>query len=105
MFGCRRSEKLLAIRFGYNSETRADADNAFDFVIEVYGAKYDKAVECLARDRGHLLTFYDFSAQHWKHVRSSNPVDSTFATGRLGTTKTKGCLSRNTALAMVSSCC
>ncbi len=83
------------------AETRADADDAFDFFIEAYGAKYDKAVERLLKDRERLLTFYDFPAEHWKHVRSTNPIESTFATVRLGTTKTKGCLSRKTALAMV----
>ena len=61
----------------------------------------DKAVTCLAKDRTALLAFYDFPAEHWKHVRSSNPIESTFATVRLRTEKTKGCLSRETALAMV----
>ena len=83
------------------AETRADAERAFDFFIEAYGAKYDKAVECLTKDRDRLLTFYDFPAEHWKHLRSTNPIESTFATVRLRTTKTKGCLSRKTALAMV----
>jgi transposase-like protein len=83
------------------AETRADAESAFDFFITAYGAKYDKAVECLTKDRDRLLTFYDVPAEHWKHVRSTNPIESTFATVRLRTTKTKGCLSRKTALAMV----
>ena len=64
-------------------------------------SRYDKAVECLTKDRDRLLTFYDFPAEHWKHVRSTNPIESTFATVRLRTAKTKGCLSRKTALAMV----
>jgi transposase-like protein len=83
------------------AETRADAEAAFDFFAQAYGAKYEKAVACLAKDRDRLLTFYDFPAEHWKHVRSTNPIESTFATVRLRTTKTKGCLSRKTALAMV----
>ena len=83
------------------AETRVDAENAFDFFLQAYSAKYPKAVECLVKDRDRLLTFYDFPAEHWKHVRTSNPIESTFATVRLRTTKTKGCLSRNTALAMV----
>ena len=83
------------------AETRADAEAAFDFFVEAYGAKYDKAVECLTRDRDRLLTFYDFPAEHWKHIRSTNPIESTFATVRLRTAKTKGCLSPKTALAMV----
>ena len=83
------------------AETRQDAESAFDLFIEAYGAKYHKAVECLARDRDRLLTFYDFPVEHWKHIRSTNPIESTFATVRLRTTKTKGCLLRKTALAMV----
>lgn len=83
------------------AETRADAEAAFGFFVEAYGAKYDKAVECLTRDRDRLLTFYDFPAEHWKHIRSTNPIESTFATVRLRTAKTRGCLSRKTALAMV----
>ena len=83
------------------AETRDDAEKAFDFFLQAYGARYHEAVECLAKDRDRLLSFYDFPAKHWKHIRSTNPIESTFATVRLGTTKTKGCLSRNTALAMV----
>jgi 1,2-beta-oligoglucan phosphorylase len=68
---------------------------------ERLAAKYDKAAGCLAKDRETLLAFYDFPAEHWKHVRTANPIESTFATVRLRTDKTKGCLSRETALAMV----
>ncbi len=87
------------------AETRADAEAAFDFFLEAYGAKYDKAVACLAKDREVLLTFYDFPAEHWKHLRTTNPIESTFATVRLRTIKTKGCLSRKTALTMVFKLC
>ncbi len=83
------------------AETKADAEDAFDFFVRAYRAKYDKAVDCLTKDRDRLLTFYDFPAEHWKHVRSTNPIESTFATVRLRTAKTKGCLSRKTVLAMV----
>ena len=83
------------------AETKADAEEAFDFFVRACRAKYDKAVECLIKDRDRLLTFYDFPAEHWKHVRSTNPIESTFATVRLRTAKTKGCLSRKTVLAMV----
>ncbi len=83
------------------AETKADAEAAFDFFIQAYGAKYDKAVACLVKDRERLLTFYEFPAEHWKHLRSTNPIESTFATVRLRTYRTKGCLSRKTALAMV----
>ena len=81
------------------AETKAEA--AFDFFTEAYGAKYDRAVACLTKDRDRLLTFYTFPAEHRKHLRSTNPIESTFATVRLRTYKTKGCLSRKTALAMV----
>ena len=81
------------------------AEKAFDFFLEAYGPKYDKAVACLAKDRDVLLTFYDFPAEHWKHIRTTNPIESTFATVRLRTTKTKGCLSRKTALTMVFKLC
>ena len=83
------------------AETRADAEKAFDFFIDAYGAKYHKAAERLIKDRERLLSFYDFPAEHWKHIRTTNPNESTFATVRLRTAKTKGCLSRKTALAMV----
>jgi transposase-like protein len=83
----------------YLAENRADAEAAFDRFTGKYGAKYDRAVTCLAKDRKALLAFYDFPAEHWKHVRSSNPIESTFATVRLRTDKTKGCLSRETGLA------
>ena len=76
-----------------------------DFFLAAYGAKYDKAVECLVRDRDRLLSFYDFPAERWKHIRSTNPIESSFATVRLRTTRTKGCLSRKTALAIVFKLC
>jgi transposase-like protein len=85
----------------YEADSRAAAGAAFDHFVAKYGAKYDKAVDCLSRDREALLAFYDSPAEHWKHVRTTNPIESTFATVRLRTAKTKGCLSRKTALAMV----
>ena len=85
----------------YEAENRAKAEVAFDRFVVKYGAKYDKAAACLTKDREVLLAFYDFPAEHWKHIRTSNPIESTFATVRLRTDKTKGCLSRQTALAMV----
>ena len=63
--------------------------------------KYEKAAECLNTDRDVLLTFYDFPAEHWKHLRTTNPIESTFATVRHRTIRSKGCLSNRTALAMV----
>jgi transposase-like protein len=85
----------------YEATNRADAEAAFDRFIAKYQAKYDKAAHCLAKDREVLLAFYDVPAEHWKHVRTANPIESTFATVRLRTDKTKGCLSRKTALALV----
>ncbi len=87
------------------AETRAAAEKAYDFFLEAYGPKYDKAAACLEKDRDVLLSFYDFPAEHWKHLRSTNPVESTFATVRHRTTKTKGCLSRKTAMTMVFKLC
>ena len=83
------------------AETKAEAQMAFDFFIQAYGVKYDRAVERLIKDRDRLLAFYYFPAEHWKHIRTTNPIESTFATVRLRTVKTEGCLSRKTALAMV----
>ena len=84
----------------WQAETKAEAETAFDFFTETYGVKYDKAVAKLVKDRGVLLSFYDFPAEHWKHIRTSNPIESMFATVRHRTGKTKGCLSRKTGLAM-----
>jgi transposase-like protein len=83
------------------AETRAEAVVAFDAFIENYRLKYEKAADCLAKDREVLLAFYDFPAEHWKHLRTSNPIESTFATVRHRTIRAKGCLSNATALAMV----
>ncbi len=81
--------------------TRKDADTAFDLFLKKYSAKYPKAAECLKKDRDELLAFYDFPAEHWAHIRTTNPIESTFATVRLRTNKTRGCVSRDTILAMV----
>ena len=83
------------------AETKKDALVAFDAFVKIYDIKYEKAVECMTKDRNALLAFYDFPAQHWKHLRTSNPVESTFATVRHRTVRSKGCLSNKTALAMI----
>ena len=80
--------------------TRADAIKAFDRFIKVYGVKWPRATACLEKDRVELLTFYDFPAEHWGHLRTSNPIESTFATVRLRTYRTKGPGSRDAGLAM-----
>lgn len=81
--------------------TREDAIKAFDLFLATYGAKYPQACECLAKDREALLCFYDFPAEHWGHLRTTNPIESTFATVRLRTKRTKGHGSGKAALAMV----
>lgn len=83
------------------AETREAAEQAFDLFLETYNLKYPKATECLEKDREALLAFYDFPAEHWIHIRTSNPIESTFATVRLRTAKTRGCVSRTTILTMV----
>jgi transposase-like protein len=83
------------------AETKARANKAFDLFIETYKAKYPKAADCLAKDREVLLTFYDFPAEHWSHIRTTNPIESTFASVRLRSGKTKGSGSRVACLAMV----
>jgi transposase-like protein len=83
------------------AETRSHAEVAFDAFIETYTLKYEKAAACLAKDRDPLLAFYDFPAEHWVHLRTTNPIESTFATVRHRTIRAKGCLSNKSALAMV----
>ena len=85
--------------------TREAAHEAFDHFAEIYQAKYPKAVECLQKDRKVLLTFYDYPAEHWKHLRTTNPIESTFATVRLRHRRTKGNGSRRACLAMVFRLC
>lgn len=85
--------------------TRADAERAFEQFVDLYAAKYPKAVACLEKDRDALLTFYDFPAEHWIHLRTTNPIESTFATVRLRHRRTKGNGSRSACLAMVFKLC
>jgi putative transposase len=83
------------------ADTREHANQAFDLFARTYEAKYSKAVECLTKDRDVLLAFYDFPAEHWSHLRTTNPIESTFATVRLRTKRTKGSGSRMACLTMV----
>jgi putative transposase len=85
----------------YGAPTRAAADTAIDVFADKYRAKYDKAVACLTKDRETLLAFFDFPAEHWDHLRTSNPIESVFATVRHRTVRTKGALSTKTAKLMV----
>jgi transposase-like protein len=89
----------------YLSPTREDALKAFDLFVGSFGAKYPKATECLVKDKSDLFAFYDFPAAHWIHLRTSNPIESTFATVRLRHRKTKGCGTRKATLAMVYKLC
>src|SRR5690606_1660968 len=81
--------------------TKAAAEKSFDLFVETYTPKYASAAECLAKDREALLAFYDFPAEHWVHVRTTDPSESIFATVRLRTDKTKGAGSRVAGLTMV----
>jgi len=83
------------------ASTRKDAGEAFDLFLETFSGKYSAATACLDKDRDALLVFYDFPAEHWIHLRTSNPIESTFASVRLRTAKTKGCGSRIACLSMV----
>jgi putative transposase len=94
----RAKEMLHAI---WQAATRQEAYKAFDLFLATYEAKYPKATECLTKDREQLLVFYDFPAEHWMHLRTTNPIESTFATVRLRTVKTKGAGTRLACLTMV----
>ena len=83
------------------AETRENAEEAFDLFIKTYKLKYPKAAQCLEKDREELLAFYHFPADHWAHIRTTNPIESTFSTIRLKTKKTRVCVSSTTILTMV----
>lgn len=85
----------------WQAESRDDATKAFDLFIQTYDAKYPKATLLLEKDRDELLTFYDFPAQHWQSLRTTNPIESTFATIRHRTKRSKGCLTRDGMLHMM----
>ena len=97
----QQTKAKRALQEIWMAETKKEALIAFDAFIETWGVKYDKAVECLIKDRDALLAFYDCPAEHWKHLRTTNVIESTFATVRHRTVRSKGCLSNKTALAMV----
>jgi putative transposase len=81
--------------------TKADAEKSFDNMLECFEPKYSKAMECLRKDRTELLAFYNFPAEHWVHIRTTNPIESTFATVRLRSKRSRNCGSRETTLTMV----
>ena len=85
----------------YQAEGKAGAEKAFGLFVATYEAKYPKATECLSKDREALLSFYDFPAEHWVHIRTTNPIESVFSTVRLRHDKTKGSGTRTACLTMV----
>lgn len=85
----------------WQAETRENAESAFDLFLNMYEDKYPKAAQCLLKDREELLAFYDFPAQHWQSLRTTNPIESTFETIRHRTKRSKGCLSRDGMLHMM----
>ncbi len=90
-----------AIHNIWQAETKDDAEKAFDLFIKIYEPKYPKAALCLQKDREELMAFFDFPAQHWQSIRTSNPIESAFATIRHRTKRSKGCLSRDGMLHMM----
>ena len=99
----KSSQKVAktALQAIWMAESKEKAEKAFDRFVATYEEKYPKATACLAKDRAALLAFYDFPAAHWQHIRTTNPIESSFATVRLRTAKTRACVSRATILAMV----
>lgn len=90
-----------AVQAIWMADSRARAESALDLFIETYEAKYPKAAECVKKDRDALLAFYDFPAEHWTHIRSTNVIESGFATIRHRTDRAKGCVTRGTMLALI----
>jgi len=84
----------------WGAETREAAEKAYEDCLERFSAKYPKAMNCLVKDKESMLAFYSFPAENWQHIRTTNPIESVFATVRLRTTRSKNCGSRNTTLAM-----
>lgn len=101
----QQTEATKQLQEIWMAATREDAYKAFDFFIKTYESKYPKATECLEKDKDDLLAFYDFPAEHWGHIRTTNPIESTFATVRHRTYKSKNCFSRKTILTMVFKLC
>lgn len=89
----------------WQADNKDEAERQFDNFLTVYGSKYPKTAECLEKDRDALLTYYDFPAEHWRHIRTTNPIESTFATVRLRTAKVRGCFSATTIVTMAYKLC
>ena len=101
-FQAKAKERLHQI---WMADNKAEAEQNFEAFIQTYEAKYPKAAECLEKDRDALLTFYDFPAEHWRHIRTTNPIESTFASVRLRTAKVRSCFSSLTVLTMAFQLC
>jgi putative transposase len=89
----------------WQADNKNEAERHFNSFVNAYEAKYPKAAQCLEKDRSSLLTFFDFPAEHWRHIRTTNPIESTFATVRLRTNKVRGCFSANTVITMAFKLC
>ena len=98
----KAKEKLHQICMAFD---KTEAERQFDDFITLYEAKYPKAAQCLQKDRDVLLTFYDFPAEHWRHIRTTNPIESTFSTVRLRTAKVRSCFSSKTVVTMAFKLC
>ena len=96
-----QSKAKQALHDIWQADTRGNAEKAFELFVKTYEAKYPKATLCLQRDQEELLAFYDFPAQHWQSLRTSNPIESTFGTIRHRTKRSRGCLSRDGMLHMI----
>lgn len=96
----QQAKAKAAMQDIFMAATRVEAVAAFERFMTVYGAKYPKAVEKLTQDADSLLAFYDFPAEHWQHIRTTNPIESTCATVRHRTTRARNCLSRATFLGL-----
>ena len=89
----------------WQATSKDEAQRHFNDFVNTYEAKYPKAAQCLEKDRDALFTFYDFPAEHWRHIRTTNPIESTFATVRLRTNKVRGCFSASTVISMAFKLC
>lgn len=97
----QQPEAKSALHEIWQADSRRNAGKAFDRFVATYEQKYPKAVDCLVKDREELLAFYDFPAAHWQHIRTTNPIESTFATIRLRTRKTRNCVSAKSGLSLM----
>jgi transposase-like protein len=97
----QQPEAKSALHEIWQADSRRNAGKAFNRFVATYEQKYPKAVDCLVKDREELLAFYDFPAAHWQHIRTTNPIESTFATIRLRTRKTRNCVSAKSGLSLM----